>query len=322
MEEQTQANWIQELSEILQPYDAADFLTTVAALQLLPRNAERLLRPEALANVSASLLGAGQNQVSRTRLQSICDRSPLLSIADREDPAEQPFTEALSFTNGSYVVFPGITENATFTIRHLAVALTQLDSIPSQEFNYQANNAIGATLTVSDLVAKRAGLSRGVVPVTGTDVTFIPFSRILRQLKAVATFEAAELYDLVRRRGFDPTALEPLTMTLGSVSMEGYNLPESGSLDTRPLVRAGDRIIVAAPGIMLASLRHRLLTLAQEHDALGLLCERYRTAVWHTVTKSLSLLGVVAVFVQSIFKSLLSWRSVKKLKRREQKMWT
>lgn len=44
-----------ELAERLSPYDPADLLASVAALQLLPENADRTVRLEAFAHTIASL---------------------------------------------------------------------------------------------------------------------------------------------------------------------------------------------------------------------------------------------------------------------------
>ncbi len=45
------------------------------------------------------------------------------AFASGEDPFNNPFAEVLTFHGGSYVVFPGVDDDACFVFRHLAKAV-------------------------------------------------------------------------------------------------------------------------------------------------------------------------------------------------------
>src|SRR5947199_1784316 len=115
-------NPLPSLAESLAKFDAVDILAAVAALQLMPENADRSVRLEVLAHVAASI---GPNsivqQIPPDVWNTICNSWPLADspVASAEDPFESLFTEAFTFFDGSYVVFPGITEEATYILKHL-----------------------------------------------------------------------------------------------------------------------------------------------------------------------------------------------------------
>jgi hypothetical protein len=49
------SNSLSEVLTAISPYDSADLVATAGALQLLPENAEHIVRLEALAHASASI---------------------------------------------------------------------------------------------------------------------------------------------------------------------------------------------------------------------------------------------------------------------------
>src|SRR5260370_21942279 len=101
----------------LSPYEPWDVLATIAGLQLLPENADRTVRLEALAHAAASLeTDPAKPRISLPRLRQIADSDPLGrgAIASQEDPFNSPFTEASPFHARPFIVFPGIAEDSTF----------------------------------------------------------------------------------------------------------------------------------------------------------------------------------------------------------------
>jgi hypothetical protein len=283
-------SWPERIARRVQPYNPIDLMTSVAALQLLPQNAERALRLEALANVISTLPCRHDNPVmSITKLRRVCNSPPLADISSQEDPSEQAFTEAFTFIGGSYVVFPGIVDDATFVLRHLAQAITQYKKPFPRVFYDTAVRTLGAGLTLSDLVTTRAGLSRGIPPSSTVSKVYVPRSSELSRLKHAVQIKYEDLEQALRVRGFDLHALDPLTVGLGETSLDEC-APTTGPLDDRPLVQAGDSVILAVPGLMLAALRHKLICLAQEYGVASILAEGYRHAVWQTVTWSLDFL--------------------------------
>ncbi len=285
------SDWLQETIQTIGPYDPADLLTSLAALQLLPQNAERLLRLEALANVVSTLpQGQSKPTISITKLRRVCNSSPLCDVfRSQEDPSEQAFAEAFTFFGGSYIVLPGIVDDATFILRHLVQALVQNEELFPRAYFETAVQTLGVGLTLSDLVATRAGIHRATPPDSSDSKVYVPHSTELNRLKHAVQVEYEDLERALDAHGFDLRSLEHLTVAFGATSLAECTR-DTGPLGIHPVVRTGDCSVLAAPGLMLAALRHRLICLAQEYGVSANLAERYRLAVWQTVAKSLDFL--------------------------------
>jgi len=159
-----------KLAQTLSVYDSADLLATLAGLQLMPENADRAVRFEALTRAVASISSKGfgsKKKVNLKQLEKICNHSSDLEpFICMEDPFNNPFTEAFTFHGGSYIVFPGIAEEETFILRHLAKAIfLSSDPFSNQQFATAACGLISAVLAISNEIARRVGLERGVEPV-------------------------------------------------------------------------------------------------------------------------------------------------------------
>ncbi len=89
-----------ELVKTLAKYDATDLAAGIGALQLMPENADKLLRLEAAATLIGGLApGSGRPRMGRQRWRQWLNGLPLGTppFVLQEDPFERPFTEAFTF---------------------------------------------------------------------------------------------------------------------------------------------------------------------------------------------------------------------------------
>src|SRR5688572_21668498 len=97
------------LSEVLTAiscFDSSDLTAAAGGLQLLPGNAERTVRLEALAHASASVpFQPSANRISSPRLRTLLNHTLSRSFASAEDPPPDCMVEELPFFGGSYRVF-------------------------------------------------------------------------------------------------------------------------------------------------------------------------------------------------------------------------
>lgn len=284
-----------DLAEALKEYDCRDLLAADAALQLIPQNAERTLRLEALAHVAASLQPAiNKPAITPDELQEIVTRYPLGEgpIAAAEDPYENLFTEAFAFHGGSYTVLPGIIGDSTFILEHLATAILRYPTpFPHYVFERDARHLLWATLALLSTVCTRANLARNLPPISmPDDAVFVPSPMVLAASKKAVTFKPSELVSLLREFGLPITTLNQLLTHQASFDVREYS-PEGHPLLRKPLVQDGNTFIVALPGAMLGACRHELLVWATKYQVTNVLVERYTEAVWRTVVESLEHLG-------------------------------
>lgn len=286
-------NFLWKLAESLTTFDSADLLATLAALQLMPENADRAFRFEVLSHVAASVKSKGfgfKKKINLKQLEKICrcDSAGLESLASGEDPFDNSFTEAFTFIGGSYIVFPGIAEEPTFILRHLAKAVfLDADPFPDVHFREMARAVLIGVLALSNEVARRAGLGRGVDPVSapGEDVVF-PSPERLDQLRQAVSFTASELAAVLARHNVALFEIENLILQQGHVLIADYQV-DNGELLVSPIVKAVDKFIVAIPGLLLSAARNEIIRLALERGVSTELATRYHAAVWETVIDSL-----------------------------------
>ncbi len=282
-----------KLVKTLEAFDPGDLLAAVAGLQLMPENADRSVRLEFLAHVVASINSKGFGSKPKVNLKQLekickCDSPGIEQIVWMEDPFNNPFTEAFTFHGGSYILFPGIAEEPTFILRHLAKAIfLNPEAFSSQQFKTEAQDILLTVLALSNEIAKRAGLERGAKPISAPrDNVFIPNYERLTKLKQAVSFSRSELADLLARHGVYFFSIENLILQLGNVLIDNYKI-NNGELLARPIVQTGDRYIVTSPSMLLTAARNELIRLAIEHGVKDKLAERYSAAVRDTVTESL-----------------------------------
>jgi hypothetical protein len=293
------AGTLQALAEKLLPYDPADLLAAIAGLQLLPKNADRAVRLEAFAHVAASLdYEPDKPHISLHKLKQIANSEPLGKgfIAAQEDPCDNALTEAFTYHGGTFIVFPGIVDESTFILRHLARAIhSHIDAYP-EGFVNMVDMLLTAVLLLSNELAHRAGLDRGVMPIflgREGDV-IVPDSRRLTQLKEVISFSKEELTSLLTQRHIPVQALERLIIPIGTVSLADYQL-DCGDLQTRPIVQVDEHYIVAIPSMLLVAVRHEVLRLAFVHKVQDMVAQHYHESVWQTVVQSLGFMHNVVL---------------------------
>src|SRR5258708_35210922 len=181
LEDQFEPAWLVQFAESLAPYDPVDLLAAAGGLQLLPENAHRAIRLEVLAHVAASLSDDEANRplAGLPQLDQWCNTGILGQGwgAYHEDPFDNPFLEAFPFYDGNFLVFPGIADESTFVLHLLCQALfVDPDAFSDPLYVKEARELLSAVLALSNEVARRAGLVRGVEipPWEEGQVGFIP----------------------------------------------------------------------------------------------------------------------------------------------------
>lgn len=119
----------------VEPYDSWHLLTRVAALQLVPLNASRLIRLGLLAATVASRPRTpGRHTISARGLRRLKHGQALAQIAaHQEDRVLAPFSESVFLYGGDYVVLPGLQEHAVYIVKAFAAGMFRREGTSSDE---------------------------------------------------------------------------------------------------------------------------------------------------------------------------------------------
>lgn len=278
-----------DLRSKLRGYSVPDLLGKVAALQLSPSNASRIVRLEALAHTIASLPVENiRPEISASRLRQICEVPALEELSFAEDPAENMFAEEIPFFGGSYTVMPGIVGEGVFILENLskAIFLNRDQRLP-EDFRREAHDLFLGALTVSDFVLRSAGIRRGTVPVSNLGHGIeVPGTASLRRLRDAVMLSKKKIGELFRIHNLTPCLLAPLTCAPGSVDLKQFNVG-FGDLLWRPFVDCGEHLVLTVPGMLVSAVRNLVLNRARRAGLLNEIALAYCKAVWDTVVRSL-----------------------------------
>lgn len=291
-------HWLSDLVDAMSQYDITDVLAKIGGLLIFPENASRIGRLEIAAHAAAAVTPVPTTRrVPASALRSLLNNSVISEewFVMQEDPLGGWLTESVTYAGGPNIVFPGIVSNATFILRHVLKAIT-LHKRPfsSPDFAPRCGRLAFAALRLSNAIAARAGMARGVLPIERRrdKSILIPPDPQLDALSAAVTFSESELREVCGSH-VDPDALSPLVINAGSVALSKCT-PDSGPIQARPIVRCGDTFVVVAPTLLTAALRHAIVCQAQEAGLLNELAERLNGAFWLTLKQSLTHMGLSA----------------------------
>lgn len=258
---------------LLAEFDGPSVASIAAGLQLLPVNAGNmwLLDRLALYGVSLDRQLDGRNP-SPSQIKALL-KSPLLALRV-QDPYEDVFAVEIQYDGGPYLATQGLLNRSGRKLDLLIKAVfgSAGRGLPT-EYVSQADELVRIGLTVSDVICRRAGLSRGTAPINGQGL-FVPDAEQLRTVRAYVTFSHDDLAALMPARFADRFfSLAELPGWLDFYDQDRLH----GALIERPLLAIEDGVVVAAPGELLASIRHHMFVLADElgcrRDVVGALAD-------------------------------------------------
>ena len=270
------------LGQDLAAFNTFDLLAKVGALNLDPRNASRQVSLEALANLTAAIgYRPEAPPISLNRMRSLLlkhlgeDSEP----GRHDNPAANLFTEELVWGNGPYTVFPGTWEGGRDCLTWLLkCAVSGRLRVNGQGFRDDTIRAASMCLSVSNEIARKTGMGRGISPKLERELV-VPYSNAMHIGSNAVTFSKADLLALHGPHSYFDETIGPLTIDAGHVDWEEYQTG-FGDLHQKPLVRFGDEYVVPIPSSLLHGLRHRILGLALEHGVLSELSHSFRDVIW------------------------------------------
>jgi hypothetical protein len=289
-------NDLAALDAAISGFDRIDLLSAVAGLQLLPENAERIVRLEAMAYRIASGQSNRSRRIAPHSLRDLCNSPALGTIAHAEDPFDSVFCEEVSFHGGSYRVLPGINEHVTFILKRILESLFfHRDNFPDREYVTTATRLIHGTLALSERICAAAGITRNPEIVTRfQEDIVVPDGTALTRLKGAVRFSREGFGLFLRNLNLPVDCLRSLTATAQELQPEADH-QITGLLSWKPIVATGTDVVVASPAELLAALRNALVALAQDRGVTEELADRFGGATWQAVREHLSYVNCDAI---------------------------
>jgi hypothetical protein len=203
-------------------YSAFHLAASCGALALLPENASRSFRLEALAHVAGTLATEFDAPITTEQLQKLFREPPLNTrIGDAEDPFPNLFVEEVPFFGGSYRIFPRPTSGTSFSFQRLTACIFHASEWP-KEFASQIYDLIKGFLVISELLAGRSDLKRGTPGDTKErDEVYFPAPERLDILRRAVTLSSDELQSCFHSVGIDAESISDLVVNAGDFTVAG-----------------------------------------------------------------------------------------------------
>lgn len=298
------------LAEQLRAYGAADLAAGVGGLQLLPENADHLVRLEAAAVLVASVESTSKGgRLSAKRWRELFNKPPMSpsQFSSNEDRYDDVFVDEVSFFGGSYGILPGLMDDAASVVQRLVEAIflprTPMSSLAFME-RVARMTLIG--LRLSSEIVWRAGLKRGQGGAHTDDVLIFPSGQF-QSLKAAVTFSREDMEAFFEETDTRESDLAPFVRAQAA-QQEYLEDIDSSPVLRSPRLRIGDGYVVVLPSGLLAALCHAIVSLATKMDLGSELSARYRAAVARSVREALRKLGTREVrFSETPTNTLPAW---------------
>ncbi|MDP9226375.1 MAG: hypothetical protein M3P18_21550, partial [Actinomycetota bacterium] len=275
----------QALRRRLAQTDPVELAVGLAALQLLPENADSLPVLEAAAEFVASLQPrAGARSPRERDWRSLID-----AFETTCDAFEGLFTHALIAPGvGPVTVIGSRDPSAAFIQTSFLAAFTGGPTLEDERVRVMGPALMRAMLVLSNEISTRAGLRRGMRAVHPKQkrVVIIPAESAFSSLRSVVRFSAEQIRDLLGPQGVD--LLLPFARGFGEPLVSEELL--AGPLHAHPLLVADGVLIVALPVQILPALAAMLVHIAE--DARPLLATRLLAATHEHVLMSLDAMGI------------------------------
>lgn len=269
-----------------QSIDGPSLVAAASGLMLLPENASRFVRLHRLAALGMALDDNRASTMSPNAVRSILKTEDIGGprILAHEDPYSEVLVQSVSFYGGTYLVSPGSGEHTVADLENLMDAAFREQWMP-KDLHGPARQLIQGLLTVSDIVLKRAGLTRGTLP-SGSAQTpvYVPGANRFEELSRAAFLSNDELdaHSDWLRMVIDTFALGP-----GELVDPCANGITDDRLNISPFLRLSTGYQLVLPLDLLITIRFHLLRFVHQQCALEKFGRQWRNAAFRRVMRLL-----------------------------------
>ncbi len=253
---------LKQLARLLRKYNLLHTVSRLASLLTVPSLHANNIRLEVLVHLAVIHCRGTRKPSVKVLERLLNEYLGNTSITSAEDPPEDVFITNVRTPDGNRRMFEGIWHSSCYFTQ------TVIDILCSREATPELVRLIAPILTLlklSDLVANRVGLQRWHTEssVPQGECTLSPVTRIVDRGNSVS-FSSEEL----TKYQINPALLDPFilktncrnllcTETLGHTSLERY-----------PIVKVGNKLLLALPNAVGPAIRRFLLSKLQTMELL------------------------------------------------------
>jgi hypothetical protein len=256
-----------------------DLLRTFSAVSIFPSNHGKNVRLEALVELAFENANPGAQKMDRSMLLEYVHTK--FSFSQDEERPINFFTENITTTTGDNIIFPGITESATFILSNLLAAIFHWpNSGIDSKYRERVEMAVLLMVFFSNQIAQRLDYGRLLFPEDITSEIVIPDEGKLEELKAAVTFSKQDVAAWMKRFGIHADILNSFLLKPGE-----FRNVFTGELEflKRPLMPETDSYIVISPTTISLALVNFIWNQAAQMGIMPTVNKAFHSLIWNNL---------------------------------------
>ena len=281
---------LKQLEKFFEQYNKLELVSSLGGLQTRLENHSQIFRLE-IATLLACKNSIGTEHIDPDNFKETINNhlSSKGPIGIQEDPSEGLFTDNIMFSDGNYTVYSGLCRTEPLVVQNLLNVIFLFEDDFPKNFRLFVYASATCLLTLSDEITKRNNhLRYSTSPNRWREDIKIPVNGELNKISKSVIFSQKKLETSIP---IDPNCLIPFILPIGHhfFSVDNFLM---NPLFRYPIVKIGDKHVVALPGSITATLRHFILIKSQQYGVTDLLLEKLRDKMWFDIIRYLDMMSM------------------------------
>lgn len=250
---------------LVENYHTDPIINLIGALQLLPDNHGQEARFEEMARLALLQRKENDNRpyASWQRLSAVIG-----NIGYPDDDPTNAFTENAVFSEGNYIVYPGIYVGVTNILNQLLECIYLQENTLPEKLKKEVNDGVGLLLFMSNKIAEEKGHRRYMESAQSDDykITFSDYESTIDDAFKIK-FDKSYLQKVCRLLNYDYDIIKEFILPLNDPDLNNSD-PDENPVSIKPLIDQGEKIVLYMPTTVVNALMEFIFRKSEEHKCL------------------------------------------------------
>jgi hypothetical protein len=276
--------------EMVSKYNSEAILKLLGVLQLLPVNHGQEAQLEEMARLTL-LQRREKDERPFASWQML--NAVIGPMGYFNDAPTNAFTENAVFTEGNYVVYPGIYVGVTEILNQITECIFLQDNDLPEAFTKDVKDGISLLLFISNIVAKEKGHTRFMYEEPEYDkITFPQYDDLIKDAGHL-TFEKSWLQHICNYHKLNYGIINEFILPIGLPELNNSD-PDENPVNEKPLIENNEEIILFMPTTVSNSLLQFVYRKARAHNCFDGLSRLINEKQFDNSCKAVAKMGWLA----------------------------
>lgn len=276
---------------LIENYHIDPIINLIGVLQLLPENHGQEARFEEMARMALLYRKENDNRpyASWQRLVAVIG-----NIGYPDDDPTNAFTENAVFSEGNYIVYPGIYVGVTNILNQLLECIYLQENTLPEKFKKEVNDGVGLLLFMSNKVAEEKKHTRYMDRIISADykIAFSDYDSTIDDAFRIK-FEKGYLQKVCELLNYDYEVIKEFILSINDPELNNGD-PDENPVSRKPLIDQGENIVLYMPTTVVNALMEFVFRKSEEHKCLDSITEMLHEKQFDNICRALAHLDWLA----------------------------